>query len=364
MEGSQTMISAISSSSSSFPLIAILLVIPVLLVLKYNQKNWRNAPPGPVGWPILGFLPRISSRLHHDFFELAKEYGPLMSLKMGVKPAIVVSSPEMAYQVLKVLDNVVSSRTITEAVQIAAYDASSVAFSPYGPSWLVLRKIIMSELLSPTSLKSFESLRKQQVHGLLRELYKVSLLKGSIDIADSAFWALANQISTLVVSECLFDSTEKGSQVKDKFVNVMATFGTPNISDLIPVFKPFDPQGIRRKLVQLFSGLDAFYDELVDKRLAAKQMGTTTKNGKRDLLDVLLEYRSDKKEYGYEKLPRKVIKGMLGDMFMAGTVTSSSTIEWEKALKDSSEIGVIALKKAISLVGTAKPRLADSLYHK
>ncbi|KAI4355380.1 hypothetical protein L6164_004160 [Bauhinia variegata] len=164
MEGSQTLISAISIylSPSSFVLIIILAVIPIILVFKYKQKNWRNAPPGPVGWPIVGILPRISARLHEDFYELAKQYGPLMSLKMGVKPAIVVSSPEMAYEVLKVQDAVVSSRAITEAIQIAAYDASSVAFCPYGPAWIVLRKMVMSDLLSPTSLKSFEPLRKQQ----------------------------------------------------------------------------------------------------------------------------------------------------------------------------------------------------------
>ncbi|KAI4355381.1 hypothetical protein L6164_004161 [Bauhinia variegata] len=109
----------------------------------------------------------------------------------------------------------------------------------------------------------------------------------------------------------------------------MSTFGTPNISDLIPILKPFDPQGIRRKLVQeFFSGLDAFYNELVEKRLEAKQIGSTTMNGKRDSLDVLLEYKSEKKESGYETFPRKVIKGMLSEMFMGGTVTSSSTIEW------------------------------------
>ncbi|KAI4297181.1 hypothetical protein L6164_037080 [Bauhinia variegata] len=348
-------------------------LIPI--IFNHKPENWRNAPPGPTGWPILGILPRITGRLHEDLFHLAKKYGPLMSVKMGLKPAIVVSSPEMAYEVLKVQDLTFSSRTITEAIKVATYDATSVAFSPYGPHWILIRKMVMSEILSAKSLKAFESLRRKQVHGMLKQLYRVSLSNGSINIADSAFLALANQISILVASESLFDSTEKGSQIKAKFFEVFRAFGTPNISDLIPILKPFDPQGLKRKLVKLFSGLDAFYNELIDKRLEEKKNKTTTKadNGKMDLLDVLLQYRSEKKEDGYEKLPRKVIKAVISDMFMGGTTTSSNTIEcallhafeWEfpsEILNDSSEEFGMTLQKGVKLVGTAKRRLADSLY--
>ncbi|KAI4297180.1 hypothetical protein L6164_037079 [Bauhinia variegata] len=384
--------------------IASYFLIPI--IFSHKPENWRNAPPGPIGWPILGILPRITGRLHEDFFHLAKQYGPLMSVKMGLKPAIVISSPEMAYEALKVQDLTFSSRTITEAIKVGTYDATNVAFSPYGPHWILIRKMVVSEILSAKSLKAFESLRRKQVHGMLKQLYRVSLSNGSINIADSAFLALANQISILVASESLFDCTEKGSQIKAKFFEVFRVFGTPNISDLIPILKPFDPQGLRRKLVKFFSGIDAFYDELIDKRLEEKKNKTTTKadNDKMDLLDVLLQYRSEKKEDIYEKLPRKVIKAVINDMFLGGTTSSSNTIEWgmteilknpevyhkiiseldqvvgkdrfvqetllhafewkfpSEILNDSSEEFGLTLRKGVKLVGTAKPRLADSLY--
>ncbi|BFG23868.1 hypothetical protein CerSpe_101420 [Prunus speciosa] len=46
-----------------------------------------------------------------------------------------------------------------------------------------------------------------------------------------------------------------------------------------------------------------------------------------DMLDVLLEYRSDRDEE-LRSLSGNIIKGLLSDMFLAGTETSSSTIEW------------------------------------
>ncbi|PQM35570.1 ferruginol synthase-like [Prunus yedoensis var. nudiflora] len=45
-----------------------------------------------------------------------------------------------------------------------------------------------------------------------------------------------------------------------------------------------------------------------------------------DMLDVLLEYRSDRDEE-LRSLSGNIIKGLLSDMFLAGTETSSSTIE-------------------------------------
>ncbi|XP_021278518.1 pentatricopeptide repeat-containing protein At3g02650, mitochondrial [Herrania umbratica] len=134
--------------------IASYFLIPILL--GGRSKNWKNAPPGPVGWPILGSLPHLSHRLHEDFFHLAKIYGPLFCLKMGIKPAIVVSSPEMASEILKEKEGMFSSRTITEAIRVVSYDAHSVIFSPYGPRWKALRRILITELLSPKAFEQFE----------------------------------------------------------------------------------------------------------------------------------------------------------------------------------------------------------------
>ena len=141
--------------------IASYFLIPILF--GGHRKNWKNAPPGPAGWPILGSLPHLSHRLHEDFFHLAKVYGPLFSLNMGIKPAIVVSSPEMAAQVLKEQEGMFSRRTITEAIRVITYGAHSIIFSPYGPRWTALRRILISGLLSPKAFEQFEPLRTTQV---------------------------------------------------------------------------------------------------------------------------------------------------------------------------------------------------------
>ncbi|KAK8499328.1 hypothetical protein V6N12_036976 [Hibiscus sabdariffa] len=312
--------------------IASYFLIPQLF--RDRSKNWENAPPGPVGWPILGSLPHLSNCHHEDFFHLAKIYGPLFSLNLGLKPAIVVSSPEMAAKVLKEKEGKFSSRTITETIRAISYDAHSIIFSPYGNRWKALRRILITELLSPKAFEQFEPLRTTQVHGLLKYLYVISKSNAQVNIAECAFTALANLVSNFVCSKNLFDNSKpEGKLMKERFWELIKMVGTPNFADLIPILKPLDPQGLKRRANKVFGKLDAFYDKLIAERIAEKKISQleNTPYKKMDMLEVLLSYESNDKEHGLEKFSRSIIKGTLSEMFIAGSETTSSTVEWGMA---------------------------------
>lgn len=149
----------LSTSIAIILSIAFFFLLPILL----RRRNWSNAPPGPIGWPILGYLPYLSDRLHEDLHKLAGTYGPIFSLRLGQKPTIVVSSPDVAKEILKHKDISFSSRTITEAVRCMAYDGTSLVFVPYGRRWRLLRRIITTELFSSRAFDLFLPARKQQV---------------------------------------------------------------------------------------------------------------------------------------------------------------------------------------------------------
>ncbi|OMP04160.1 Cytochrome P450 [Corchorus olitorius] len=283
--------------------IASYFLIPILLGAR--RQNWKNAPPGPVGLPIFGNLFHLSQRFHEEFYELAKIYGPLFSLNLGLKPAIVVSSPEMAMEVMKEKEGMFSSRTITEAIRVVSYDAHSIIFSPYGPRWKALRRILISELFSPKAFEQFEPLRTKQVHSLLKYLYH-SKSNTQINIAEAAFTALANLVSNIVCSKNLFDNSKpEGRKMKEMFWELIKVIGTPNFSDLIPVVKPLDTQGLKRRISRVFNQLDAFYEKLIEERLAEragkaeKLENVANTFGKMDMLDVLLSFKSNDKENGF-----------------------------------------------------------------
>ncbi|XP_043718426.1 flavonoid 3'-monooxygenase CYP75B137-like [Telopea speciosissima] len=305
--------------------IAVFFLIPII----FRRRNWRNAPPGPLGWPILGYLPYLSECLHEDLFHLSKTYGPFFSLQMGQKPVIVVSSPEVAREILKHKEGSFSSRTITEAVRSIAYDGTTLVFVPYSERWRLLRKILTTELFSSRAIDLLQPARQQQVRGLLKSLYACSKSKTPVNIAESMFVVSTNLTSNFVCSKSLFDNLELKEMVRDVFEAV----AVPNMADLIPFLKILDPQGLKKRVSKVAKKMDSFFENLIDERLEEKKKGIKiNENGRLDLLDVFLDYKNERKDDdGLKQFSRVDIKGMLIDMFMAGSDTTSSTVEWGMA---------------------------------
>ncbi|XP_016652338.1 PREDICTED: cytochrome P450 76A1-like [Prunus mume] len=122
------------------------------------------------------------------------------------------------------------------------------------------------------------------------------------------------------------------------------------------LFKPFDPRGLKQRILKIFWRLYAFYENIIKERLEERKIriGNIGKE-KLDLLDVLLDYRSDRYDE-LKSLSRKNIKGMLATLFkytlnverdskfespmlkfskhtqnITCTETTSSTFEWGMA---------------------------------
>ena len=95
-------------------LIAFLLFyfMAVKILKRPSEKNSRlRLPPGPNPLPIIGNIHQLfGSQIHHLLRDLAKIYGPLMHLKIGETPTIIVASPELAKEIYKTNDIIFASR--------------------------------------------------------------------------------------------------------------------------------------------------------------------------------------------------------------------------------------------------------------
>lgn len=111
-------------------------VILIVFFYKCNgERKGRNlrSLPRPQPWPIIGNLGLLGPLAHQDFAKLAKEHGGIFHLHLGTADCIVVSSSEMAKEILKTHDNVFSSRPNITQSKILTYNAQDGATSPYGP---------------------------------------------------------------------------------------------------------------------------------------------------------------------------------------------------------------------------------------
>ncbi|KAF6150499.1 hypothetical protein GIB67_030300 [Kingdonia uniflora] len=82
----------------------------------------------------------------------------------------IVSSPEMAKEVMKTHDLVLADRFELIVGKIMFYNCTNIASTPYGDYWRQLWKICFLELLSAKHVQSFRSVREEEVSKLIRSI--------------------------------------------------------------------------------------------------------------------------------------------------------------------------------------------------
>ncbi|KAM5164324.1 cytochrome P450 2K1-like isoform 2-T2 [Mantella aurantiaca] len=77
----------------------VVLALTILYVFnnlwKWDKGNIKNFPPGPRGLPFIGNLHIMDlKKPHFTYLELAKKYGPVFSVQMGLKKIVVLAGYE------------------------------------------------------------------------------------------------------------------------------------------------------------------------------------------------------------------------------------------------------------------------------
>lgn len=93
-----------------------------------------------------------------------------MHLQLGEVSTVIVSSPEVAKEVMKTHDINFSYRPALAVPKITTYVFTNIAFAPYGNYWRHLQKVCTTELLSEARVQSFRSIREEEVLNLIKTI--------------------------------------------------------------------------------------------------------------------------------------------------------------------------------------------------
>ncbi|KAK3142282.1 hypothetical protein QOZ80_4BG0344600 [Eleusine coracana subsp. coracana] len=313
----------------------LLLLLVTILLLKQllpaskasstKSKSRTTSLPRPRGLPIIGNLHQLGALPHNSLAALSARLGaPLMLLRLGSVPALVVSTADALRAVFQPNDRAMSGRPVQYAAARITYGMRDIVFShPDGAFWRSARRASLSELLGAPRVRGFRGVREGEAAALVDAVADESRAGSPVNLSEKVM-ATSNKI----VRRVAFGDDEEGDESIDAGAVLEETqylLGAFFVVDYIPWLGWIDTlRGLRRRLEKNFRELDAFYERVIDDHIKKKR-GEESKE--QDLVDVLLRLHDDP-AHGSTFGNRSHLKGILTDMFIAGTDTASATVEW------------------------------------
>ncbi|KAJ6708770.1 CYTOCHROME P450 71B11-RELATED [Salix koriyanagi] len=303
----------------------------LFLLIKRNRTTKKAClPPGPVGLPFIGNLHQLgNSNLHEHLWRLSQKHGPLVYLRLGSRPTLIVSSAKMAREIMKTRDLEFCSRPVLTATKKLSYNGFDLAFAPYGDYWREVRKICAVHVFSSTVAQSFRCIREDEVSRMIEKISKSALASKPFNLTTEMVF-----LTSTIISRAAFGKTyEIGGSDSGRFLELLveteAIVSSLFLSDYFPCWGWLADKltGLSYRLEKNFEEFDAFSNGIIDDNLRPNRPKPEREGS--TILDILLQIYKD----GSFKLQLTLdhIKAILMDIFLAGTETSAVTMIWAMA---------------------------------
>lgn len=291
---------------SSLSLLVFTLALKFLL--QRNRGRRLNLPPSPPGFPIIGHLHLLKGPLHRTLRPLSERYGPIISLRFGSRPVIVVSSPPAVEECFTKNDLVLANRPKFVMGKYIGYDYTVVSLAPYGDHWRNLRRLSAVEIFASNRLNLFSGMRRDEIKQLLLKLYRNSAENfANVELKSVFSELLLNITMRMVVGKRFYgenmEDVEEAREYREFSKEILEFAGISNPGDFFPILNWIDFQGYNKRAMRLGKKMDAFMQGLVDERRRNKN----DSEDKNTMIDHLLSLQESEPEYYTDE----IIKGLI-----------------------------------------------------
>nr|XP_023929503.1 cytochrome P450 81D11-like isoform X2 [Quercus suber]POE89356.1 isoflavone 2'-hydroxylase [Quercus suber] len=304
-------------------------VFIIKLLIRHHNKN---LPPSPFSLPIIGHLHLLKQPLHKTLETLSLQYGPILSLKLGSRSILVVSSPSVVEECFTKNDTIFANRPQTMAGDRLTYNCTAPVWAPYGHLWRNLRRVSTIEIFSHISLQKSSTIREEVVYSLLRQLFKVSNIEPQkVDFKYLSTLLVSNIMMRIVAGKpCVgeeFTCMDVGKKLLKEFKEIYFASLTVNICDFFPILRWVGYKGLEENMIRLQRKRDEVLRRLFEE-IKLNNDNIIDVEKKRTLIETLFSLRKSDPEF----FSNDVIKSLTLMMLIAGTDTTATTIEWAMSL--------------------------------
>ncbi|KAK1293377.1 Isoflavone 2'-hydroxylase [Acorus calamus] len=316
--------------------LALLLTLTLLLsrlILSPPPKHPSNKspPPSPPSLPLIGHLHLFKKPLHRTLSALSLKYGPVLSLRVGSRPVLVVSSSSAAEDCFTKNDIAFANRPRFLAGKILGYEFTSQAWAPYGDHWRNLRRITTVGVYSTARVNSFSPIRSAEIRSIVKCFFAGrSSINGGFTKVElkSVFFDLAFNVMMEMISgkkyhgEGATGSREEAEEFREIVEESFQLAAASNLGDFMPVLNWLGFLGLEKRLLRLRKRRDTFFERLIEEIRLKRKTGEAEK--RETIIDVMLSLQESDAEYYTDE----IIKGVIANLLAAGTDTTAVTTEW------------------------------------
>nr|Q6QNI4.1 RecName: Full=Psoralen synthase; AltName: Full=Cytochrome P450 CYP71AJ1 [Ammi majus]AAT06911.1 psoralen synthase [Ammi majus] len=314
--------------------------------LTLKKTPLKNLPPSPPQYPIIGNLHQIGPDPQASLRDLAQKYGPLMFLKFGTVPVLVVSSADAAREALKTHDLVFADRPYSSVANKIFYNGKDMVFARYTEYWRQVKSICVTQLLSNKRVNSFHYVREEEVDLLVQNLENSHSKVANLT-------ELLIEVTGNVVCRVSVGSGDKVDSYKILILEIMDMLGySRSIEDFFPLLGWVDwLTGLRGKVAEAAKGVDTFLEGVLKEHLS------TTGSKYNDFVSILLEIQEA--DAG-SSMDNECIKSLIWDMLGAGTETISTALEWTLAALIKNPDAMFKLQNEVREIGKGKSKISEA----
>ncbi|XP_031375641.1 tyrosine N-monooxygenase-like [Punica granatum] len=307
-----------------------------------TKSRGAQLPPGPVPWPVVGCMPKMLRRRPAFRWILGwmKEMDTdIACFCLGNMHVIPVTCPKIAQEFLKKQDAIFASRPLSMASRILSSGYITAVMSPYGESWKKMRKVLISEVISPARHRWLHDKRTKEADNL------VSKNSGRVNIRTACQHYSANMVRRLMFDRRYFVDkiTDDGAPTFREEEYVDALFTTLKylyafcVSDYLPYLEGLDLDGHEKIIKDAVEIVRKYHDPIVKERILKwRENDGRVFRGEnefkmmepQDLLDVLITLKDANEK---PLLTPEEITAETREIVTAAVDNPSNAVEWVMA---------------------------------
>lgn len=263
----------------------------------------QNLPPSPPAVPVLGHLHLVNKSFHRVLARLAARHGPVFSLRLGSRLAVIVSSPERARECLTEHDVAFANRPQFASQKPVFFGGAALSTSNYGPYFRNLRRVAAAQLLSAHRVSLMSGVISGEVRAMARRINRaaaggtgaarVQLKQRLFELSVSVLMETVARTRTSRAetdADVISPEAREWMQIVDE---ILPFISSANVWDYLPLLWWLDVFGARRKLAAVVRKRDAFLQRLIDAERRRLDGGGDSDNS---MIAVLLTLQQSEPE--------------------------------------------------------------------